>query len=267
MSRLGHARVVVDHFHAVRLANTVVGQVRRRTQQATLGHRGRKLNPLLRHPQAAADLARAAHPAWTSRATGRAGGGRSFRCRRGLAEKRATARRPPSGRPGGSPRRLWIASPAGAMASRSLSCPGWPAPCELGGRDPGLPRQRRLLQRTHPAVNLLVKKVKRIGHGFRSYPAATAIALRRQVADSPHRKTARSVPTVRGIEPLKQEPARSSAKGGHLATVCDRPIPSRQTKLTTHEKLRLGMARQRSYTRERHASLLGIRVLGGGNTP
>jgi transposase len=29
---LGHARVVVDHFHAVRLANTVVDQVRRRTQ-------------------------------------------------------------------------------------------------------------------------------------------------------------------------------------------------------------------------------------------
>jgi transposase len=39
---LGHATVVVDHFHAIKLANTVVDQVRRRTQQATLGHRGRK---------------------------------------------------------------------------------------------------------------------------------------------------------------------------------------------------------------------------------
>jgi transposase len=45
---LGHVRVVVDHFHAVRLANTVVDQVRRRTQQATLGHRGRKRDPLYR---------------------------------------------------------------------------------------------------------------------------------------------------------------------------------------------------------------------------
>ena len=45
---LGHARVVVDHFHAIRLANTVVDQVRRRTQQATLGHRGRKPDPLYR---------------------------------------------------------------------------------------------------------------------------------------------------------------------------------------------------------------------------
>jgi transposase len=34
---LGHATVVVDHFHAVKLANTVLDQVRRRTQQATRG--------------------------------------------------------------------------------------------------------------------------------------------------------------------------------------------------------------------------------------
>ena len=40
--------VVVDHFHAVRLANAVVDQVRRRTQQTTLGHRGRKPDPLYR---------------------------------------------------------------------------------------------------------------------------------------------------------------------------------------------------------------------------
>ena len=33
---LGHATVVVDHFHAIRLANAVVDQVRRRVQQATL---------------------------------------------------------------------------------------------------------------------------------------------------------------------------------------------------------------------------------------
>jgi transposase len=45
---LGHASVVVDHFHAVRLADVVVDQVRRRVQQATLGHRGRKRDPLYR---------------------------------------------------------------------------------------------------------------------------------------------------------------------------------------------------------------------------
>jgi transposase len=45
---LGHATVVVDHFHAIRLANIVVDRARRRTQQATLGHRGRKQDPLYR---------------------------------------------------------------------------------------------------------------------------------------------------------------------------------------------------------------------------
>jgi transposase len=45
---LGHATVVVDHFHAIKLANAVVDQVRRRVQQATLGHRGRKRDPLYR---------------------------------------------------------------------------------------------------------------------------------------------------------------------------------------------------------------------------
>jgi transposase len=45
---VGHATVVVDHFHAIKLANAVVDQVRQRTQQATLGHRDRKPDPLYR---------------------------------------------------------------------------------------------------------------------------------------------------------------------------------------------------------------------------
>jgi transposase len=48
VASLSHARVVVDHFHAIKLANMMVDQVRRRTQQATLGHRGRKHDPLYR---------------------------------------------------------------------------------------------------------------------------------------------------------------------------------------------------------------------------
>jgi transposase len=48
VASLGHARVVVDHFHAIRLANTVVDQIRRRVQQATLGHRGCTRDPLYR---------------------------------------------------------------------------------------------------------------------------------------------------------------------------------------------------------------------------
>jgi transposase len=42
------ARVVVDHFHVIRLANATLDEVRRRTQNDTLGHRGRKNDPLYR---------------------------------------------------------------------------------------------------------------------------------------------------------------------------------------------------------------------------
>ena len=47
-NRLPDARLVVDHFHIVRLANTALDEVRRRVQQATSGHRGRKDDPLYR---------------------------------------------------------------------------------------------------------------------------------------------------------------------------------------------------------------------------
>lgn len=45
---LSNAQRVVDHFHAVKLANTAIDDVRRRVQQETLGHRGRKGDPLFR---------------------------------------------------------------------------------------------------------------------------------------------------------------------------------------------------------------------------
>lgn len=46
--RLDHAIRVADPFHVVRLGNRCLDQVRRRVQNATLGHRGRKKDPLYR---------------------------------------------------------------------------------------------------------------------------------------------------------------------------------------------------------------------------
>ncbi len=46
VSRLHRATVTIDHFHAIKLANAVVDDVRRRVQRETLGHRGRKDDPL-----------------------------------------------------------------------------------------------------------------------------------------------------------------------------------------------------------------------------
>src|SRR4051812_14966658 len=45
---LDHTRRVADPFHVVRVGNRCVDQVRRRVQNETLGHRGRKHDPLYR---------------------------------------------------------------------------------------------------------------------------------------------------------------------------------------------------------------------------
>ena len=45
---LDHARRVADPFHVVRTANRCLDKVRRRVQNETLGHRGRKADPLYR---------------------------------------------------------------------------------------------------------------------------------------------------------------------------------------------------------------------------
>jgi transposase len=90
---LGHATVVVDHFHAIRLANTVVDPVRRRTQQGHPRPPGPQARPAVAHPQAAADRRRAAHQPGTSAAAGWAGCRRSDRRGGGrLAGQGAAAR-------------------------------------------------------------------------------------------------------------------------------------------------------------------------------
>lgn len=45
---LDHARRVADPFHVVRVGNRCLDKVRRRVQNETLGHRGRRLDPLYR---------------------------------------------------------------------------------------------------------------------------------------------------------------------------------------------------------------------------
>jgi transposase len=167
---LGHARVVVDHFHAIRLANEVVDQVRRRVQQATLGHRGRKRDPLYRIRKLLLTAA--------EQLTGR---GRA-RLRAGLA----------AGDPTGEVAAAWqgkellraVYAAAGTAAARAAldrlyrwsdgvgvaelsrlagTVRAWEAEIlafhSTGGCSNG-PTE---------AVNLLIKKVKRVGHGFRNF--------------------------------------------------------------------------------------------------
>jgi len=45
---LPHVTVTIDHFHAIKLANEAIGDVRRRVQNTTVGHRGHRDDPLYR---------------------------------------------------------------------------------------------------------------------------------------------------------------------------------------------------------------------------
>jgi transposase len=195
---LGHARVVVDHFHAIRLANTVVDQVRRRVQQATLGHRGRKPDPLYRIRK----LLLTAHEQLTQR-------GR-VRLRAGLA----------AGDPGGEVAAAWqgkellraiyrAVGPAAARAALDRFyhwCDGVQV-AELSRLARTVRAWQAEILAFHStngcsngpteAVNLLMKKVKRVGHGFRNFTNyRLRLLLHRGVSWQTHR-TAR----LRGRSP------------------------------------------------------------------
>jgi transposase len=165
------ARVVVDRFHAIRLANTVLDQVRRRTQQATLGHRGRKPDPLYRIRK----LLLTAAEQLTQR-------GR-VRLQAGLT----------AGDPGGEVAAAWqgkellravyaAAGPAAAARAALDRFYHWADGVQIHelSRLAGTVRawQAEILafhatdgcsNGPTEAVNLLIKKVKRVGHGFRNF--------------------------------------------------------------------------------------------------
>ncbi len=162
--------MVVDHFHAIRLANTVVDQVRRRVQQATLGHRGRKRDPLYRIRKLLLTAA--------EQLTGQGWA----RLRAGLA----------AGDPTGEVAAAWqgkellraIYDAAGMSAARAALERFF---CWADGV--GVAELSRLARTVRAweaeilawhatngcsngpteAVNLLIKKVKRVGHGFRNF--------------------------------------------------------------------------------------------------
>jgi transposase len=166
---LGHATVVVDHFHAIRLANAVVDQVRRRTQQATLGHRGRKPDPLYRIRK----LLLTAQEQLTSRGRVRLRAGlavgdptgevavawqgkellRAVYAASDLAHARAALER----------FYHWADGVGVAELSRlARTVRAWEAEILAWHATGGCSNGRT------EAVNLLVKKVKRVGHGFRN---------------------------------------------------------------------------------------------------
>jgi transposase len=170
VASLSHARVVVDHFHAIRLANLVVDQVRRRVQQATLGHRGRKGDPLyrirkllltaaeqltgrgrarLRAALAVGDPFREVTAAWQGKELLRA-----VYAAADLAAARAALER--FYRWCDGVQILELSRLARTVRAWQTEILAWhlTAGCSNGPTE---------------AVNLLIKQVKRVGHGFRNF--------------------------------------------------------------------------------------------------
>jgi transposase len=166
---LPNARLVVDHFHAVRLANQALDEVRRRVQQATLGHRGRKHDPLYRaRRRLLAGHERLSPQAWSRVELLLDAGdpegevGAAYLAKELLREVYDTTDREDA---------RW-------RLRRFY------AHCETADV-PELERLARTIRRWEPqvlawhatgltngpteAVNLLVKKIKRVGHGFRNF--------------------------------------------------------------------------------------------------
>jgi transposase len=162
--------VVVDHVHAIRLANVVVDQVRRRVQQVILGHRGRKRDPLdrsrkllltpaeqltqrgrvrLRAGLAAGDPDGEVAAAWQGKELLRA-----VYAADGMAAARAALDR----------FYRWAAGVGVAELSRlARTVRTWEAEILAWHATKGCSNGPT------EAVNLLIKKVKRVGHGFHNF--------------------------------------------------------------------------------------------------
>ncbi len=167
--RLDHATRVADPFHVVRLANRCLDQVRRRVQNETKGHRGRKRDPLYR--------IRKLMLTGTERLNSRG----LNRMLLGLQV----------GDPNQDVLGAWIAkesvrdvylaeTPADAtlLLDKTIAgCAQDPVP-EIRSLSRTLAKWRTEILAHHTtgasngpteALNLLIKKVKRAGHGFRSF--------------------------------------------------------------------------------------------------
>ena len=170
VGRLDHAIRVADPFHVVRVANRCLDQVRRRVQNETTGHRGRKRDPLYKIRKLMLKGAERLDGVGVDRM---------------LLELRV-------GDPDGDVTGAWAAKesvrdvyltddPTDAQLLLDKAIEGcradWVGEIQSLGRT--LTRWREEILNHHltgasngptEGLNLLVKKVKRAGHGFRSFP-------------------------------------------------------------------------------------------------
>ena len=166
---LPNARLVVDHVHAIRLANAALDEVRRRVQQTTLGHRAASpIRSTRLDDGCSAATSGSAPVAWAQVSAlldaGDPGGevGAAYLAKELLREVYATAS------VGVARRRLdrfyrhCRDSEVHELVRLARTIRGWEGPILAW-------HATRLTNGPTEAVNLLVKKIKRVGHGFRNF--------------------------------------------------------------------------------------------------
>ncbi len=167
---LDHATLVADHWHVIRLANAMVDDVRRRVQQEVLGHRGRKGDPLYGIRRTLLYAAERMSPrqwqrleaAWT------AGDPRdevylAWAVKEALREI-YSAEGLDDAQPALADFYAWASDSALPEARRlARTVRRWQAPILAWHTTAGASSARV------EATNLLIKKVKRVGHGFRNF--------------------------------------------------------------------------------------------------
>jgi transposase len=166
---LPHADLVVDHFHAVRLANAALDDVRRRVQQDTLGHRGRTGDPLYAiRRQLLVAHERLSERGWTRIGVGLAAGdpegevGAAYLAKELLREVYATTSQRRARRRLERFYAYCRAADVPELHRLAATVRRWEHEI-LGWHRTGLSNGPT------EAMNLLVKKIKRVGHGFRNF--------------------------------------------------------------------------------------------------
>ena len=198
---------VLDCFHVTRLGFAAVDDVRRRVQQQSTGHRGRRDDPLFRIRRVLRRGADNLTPrGWQRLLAGLEAGDVDAQIAR-----------------------TWIAAQDLRLIYRSKTREDaarrfhrWLEHCA----DSDVPELHRLARTLDSwraellayfdtggvsngpteAANLLIKKIKRVGHGFRNadnYPAPAPAALRCRLADCTNDTTPRPATTLGCVEPLK----------------------------------------------------------------
>lgn len=200
---LGHATVVVDHWHVIRLANGELDSVRRRVQQATLGHRGRRRDPLYGIRRLLAVGAERLDPAGIWRLIqGLAAGDRdgavaaAWQAKEILHDVYLT-REVAHGAAALEVFYDWCAEhPLPELKRLAATVRLWEAEILAWHATGGRSNARS------EACNLAIKRIKRVGRGFRNFePAAAVAALRRRLAYCPYCKAPTPSPPRSCVEP------------------------------------------------------------------